>query len=60
MKSTSHYTMTGLKQILSISLPITIILVIMAILGDWNATLGGTLLLLAIIQGIFWKFVKWT
>ncbi len=52
--------MAGLKQILSISLPITIILVILAITGDWNDTIGGILLLLAIIQGIFWKFVKWT
>ncbi|MCK5607111.1 hypothetical protein KAR91_34830 [Candidatus Pacearchaeota archaeon] len=52
--------MASLKQILSISLPVTIILVIVAILGYWNATLVGTLVLLAIIQGIFWKFVKWT
>jgi len=52
--------MTGLKQILSISLPITIILIIVAILGEWNEAVGATLLVLAIVQGIFWKFAKWT
>ncbi len=52
--------MASLKQTLSITLPITIILVLLAIFGKWDSTLGGFLLLLAIIQGIFWKFVKWT
>jgi len=52
--------MASLKQILSISLPITIILVILAIFGNWNENVGAILLLLAIVQGIFWKFVKWT
>ncbi len=52
--------MASLKQILSISLPITIILLILAIVGNWNENVGAILILLAIVQAIFWKFVKWT
>ena len=52
--------MATLKQTLSITLPITIILVLLALFGNWNPTIGGLLIILAIIQGIFWKFLKWT
>jgi len=52
--------MASIKQILSISLPITIILFLLAIIGDWDEGFAVILLFLAIIQGIFWKFVKWT
>ncbi|MBL7051151.1 hypothetical protein ISS04_03230 [Candidatus Woesearchaeota archaeon] len=50
--------MHSLKQILSISLPITIVLLIFSFAGNWG-TVGPILLGLAILQGIFWKFVKW-
>jgi len=51
--------MASLKQILSITLPITIILIIVGITSNWPSSIGGLLLFLGIVQGIFWKFVKW-
>ena len=51
--------MASFKRILSITLPITIILIIVALALDWPSSIGGILLLLAVVQGIFWKFVKW-
>jgi len=48
----------SLKNTLSISLPITILLILIALLAKWDATIGGALLVLAFIQWIFWKFQK--
>lgn len=52
--------MASLKQILTVSLPITIVLVILAILSEWTGTIFVYLVLAAILQSIFWKFVKHT
>jgi len=49
--------MANLKSILSISIPLTILAALFVTIGS---DLFTGLVMLAIIQGIFWKFVKWT
>lgn len=51
---------SGLKQVLSITLPISIVLLVLAIFGGWPDFIGATLLGLVLLQGIFWKFVRWS
>ena len=48
--------MLTLKQILTISIPVTIIVALFVPIGS-NLFYG--LIMFALIQGIFWKFVKW-
>jgi hypothetical protein len=48
--------MANIKNIMSLTLPITIILLIVGFLNDW--AIRGVLVVLAAVQGIFWSFVK--
>jgi hypothetical protein len=47
----------SLKNFLTISLPVAIIVLIISVFNEWE-TLGGASILYLLGGGIFWKFVK--